>query len=70
VERLSPVGETLSRVRAALEPERALIGFAGGPWTVATYMIEGGSSDRSRARTFAYEHADRLDALIEVLVEA
>ena len=28
-------------VRAELEPERALIGFAGGPWTVATYMIEG-----------------------------
>ena len=39
-EALSAVGETLSRVRAALEPERALIGFAGGPWTVATYMIE------------------------------
>ncbi|MFI4951237.1 MAG: uroporphyrinogen decarboxylase family protein, partial [Caulobacterales bacterium] len=39
--RLAPVGETLQRVRAALEPERALIGFAGGPWTVATYMIEG-----------------------------
>jgi uroporphyrinogen decarboxylase len=69
-ERLSSIGETLKRVRAALEPERALIGFAGGPWTVATYMIEGGSSDRSRARTFAYEQAEVLDALIEVLVEA
>lgn len=68
--RLASIGETLSRVRAALEPERALIGFAGGPWTVATYMIEGGSSDRSRARTFAYEQAETLDALIAVLVEA
>ena len=37
--RLAAVGETLSRVRAALEPERALIGFAGAPWTDATYMI-------------------------------
>jgi uroporphyrinogen decarboxylase len=68
--RLAPVGETLARVRAALEPERALIGFAGAPWTVATYMIEGGSSDRSRARTYAYEHPEALDGLIEVLVEA
>ncbi|OYX81402.1 MAG: uroporphyrinogen decarboxylase [Brevundimonas sp. 32-68-21] len=37
---LSAVGETLSIVRKALEPERALIGFAGAPWTVATYMLD------------------------------
>ena len=68
--RLAAVGETLSRVRAALEPERALIGFAGAPWTVATYMIEGGSSDRTGARTFAYQYPGKLDALLDVLVEA
>src|SRR4051812_7770805 len=68
--RLSAVGETLSRVRAELEPERALIGFAGGPWTVATYMIEGRGSNREVARTFAYENPEALDALLEVLVEA
>ena len=68
--RLSAVGETLSRVRAELEPERALIGFAGGPWTVATYMIEGRGSDRSAARTFAYQHPEELDALLQVLVDA
>ena len=68
-ERLASIGETLRLVRAELEPERALIGFAGGPWTVATYMIEGGSSDRSRARTFAYQQPDQLDALIAVLVD-
>jgi uroporphyrinogen decarboxylase len=68
--RLANVGETLKLVRAALEPERALIGFAGAPWTVATYMIEGGSSDRSKARTFAYEHPETLDRLLAVLVEA
>lgn len=67
---LSSVGETLSLVRAALEPERALIGFAGGPWTVATYMIEGRSSDRSASRTLAYTDPDRVDGLLEVLVEA
>src|SRR5512143_1784114 len=69
-ERLSPVGETVARVRAVLEPERALIGFAGGPWTVATYMIEGRGSNREAARTFAYRHPERLDALLEVLVDA
>ncbi len=68
---LAPVGETLADVREALEPDRALIGFAGAPWTVATYMIEGGSSrDRARARGLAYQDPARLDALIEVLVEA
>jgi len=68
--RLSAIGETLARVRAELEPERALIGFAGGPWTVATYMIEGRSSDRSAARTFAYVYPEKLDALLDVLVDA
>lgn len=68
--RLSNIGETLSRVRAALDPEKALIGFAGAPWTVATYMIEGGSSDRAGARTFAYQQPEKLDRLIDILVEA
>ena len=69
-EALAAVGETLSIVRAALEPHRCLIGFAGAPWTVLTYMLEGRSSDRSRARTLAYGDPERIDALVEVLVEA
>ena len=69
-ERLSYVGETLQRVRAELEPERALIGFAGGPWTVATYMLEGRSSDRSRARSLAYAEPERIEGLIDILAEA
>jgi len=69
-ERLSSIGETLRLVRAQLEPERALIGFAGGPWTVATYMIEGRSSDRSDARTFAFAQAEVLDELLDILAEA
>jgi uroporphyrinogen decarboxylase len=68
---LAPVGETLADVREVLEPERALIGFAGAPWTVATYMIEGGGSrDRAAAKSLAYQDPARVDGLIEVLVEA
>lgn len=68
--KLLPVGETLTRVRGALDPDKALIGFAGAPWTVATYMIEGGSSDRSKARTFAYEHPAAMDRLLDIIVQA
>ena len=72
---LSAVGETLSRVRAALEPERALIAFAGSPWTVATYMLDGeartiGKGERAQARTYAYSQPDQVDALLDILVEA
>lgn len=68
--KLANIGETLSRVRAELEPDRALIGFAGAPWTVATYMLEGRGSQREAARTYAYQHPEELDALLDVLVES
>ncbi|MFW2341889.1 uroporphyrinogen decarboxylase [Brevundimonas sp.] len=72
---LSPVGETLSRVRAALDPERTLIGFAGAPWTVATYMLDGetrsiGKGERAQARTFYYREPEKVLALLDILVEA
>jgi uroporphyrinogen decarboxylase len=66
---LSEVGETLKLVRAGLPADKALIGFAGAPWTVATYMLEGGSSDRANARSYAYTNPGDLAALIDVLVE-
>jgi uroporphyrinogen decarboxylase len=69
-ERLSQVGETLALVRAELEPHRALIGFAGAPWTVATYMIEGRGSDRERARSLAYEQPQFVDRLLQILADA
>ena len=74
-EHLHQVGETLSIVRGQLEPERALIGFAGAPWTVATYMLDGhhntiGKGERATARKYAYEEPEKVDAVLDVLVEA
>ena len=72
---LSQVGETLTRVRSELTPDKALIGFAGAPWTVATYMLDGvartiGKGERANARTYAYAEPEKVEALLEVLVEA
>lgn len=70
-ERLAPVYETVRLVRRELAPERALIGFCGGPWTVATYMIAGrGTPDQLPARRLALEDPALLRRLIDILVEA
>jgi uroporphyrinogen decarboxylase len=70
-ERLAPVFETVSRVTPALPSEVALIGFAGAPWTVATYMVEGGTSHDFRlVKGWAYRDRLGFDRLIEMLVEA
>jgi uroporphyrinogen decarboxylase len=74
-EALKQVGQTLSLVRSQLEPDRTLIGFAGAPWTVATYMLDGearsiGKGERAQARTYAYAEPEKVAALLDVLVEA
>src|SRR5215208_2856690 len=49
--RLEPIYETVAKVKAALAPVNTLIGFAGAPWTVATYMVAGqGSRDQAETR--------------------
>ncbi|HEY3887524.1 MAG TPA: uroporphyrinogen decarboxylase [Caulobacteraceae bacterium] len=70
--RLAPIGETVRRVRAALEPERAVIGFAGGPWTVATYMLQGrgGETARAMARAHAFAELEAVGELVDVVAEA
>ncbi len=71
VAHLGVVLETLSRVEAALSPDKTLIGFCGSPWTVATYMIAGkGSPDQADAKLFAWREPEAFEHLIEVLVEA
>jgi uroporphyrinogen decarboxylase len=68
---LASVYETVRRVKAALPPTVALLGFCGAPWTVATYMIAGrGTPDQAPARIFAYQDAAAFDVLMDVLVEA
>ena len=70
-DRISTIYETVERVRAGLAPEKALIGFAGGPWTVATYMIEGkGSPTKEIAKRFAYENPEAMSDLLAALVES
>ncbi len=68
--RLAAVGETLRLVRAGLEPDRAVIGFAGAPWTVATYMLEGRGGDRAKSRALAVEQPEMVDRLIDILVRS
>lgn len=68
---LEPVGEAVSRVCAALPDETALIGFAGAPWTVATYMVEGGTSrDFHSVKSLSYRDPTAFGALIETIGEA
>ncbi len=68
---LEPVYEAVQRVRAALDPARALIGFAGAPWTVACYLAEGmGSRDFAAAKAWMWGKPESFEALIELLTLA
>lgn len=68
---LDAVYETVRRCHAAMAPETALIGFAGAPWTVATYMVEGGSSrDFRRSKAWAYRDPEGFAALIQLITDA
>ena len=77
LERLKPVAgtfevaqvcRTVGLTRAELPSHQALIGFCGAPWTVASYMVAGGSSDRVMAKVAAYQRQPWFCALIERLV--
>ncbi len=70
-ERLAPVYRTVERVAASLPAGVALIGFAGSPWTVATYMVEGGSSREFAAvKAWAFADPGGFSELIERLIDA
>jgi uroporphyrinogen decarboxylase len=63
--RLDPIYQTVAKVKASLGPTTTLIGFAGSPWTVATYMVAGqGSREQAEARRFAYRDPAAFSELI------
>ncbi|MEM1401422.1 MAG: uroporphyrinogen decarboxylase [Pseudomonadota bacterium] len=68
---VGPIWKTVEKVRAGLAPDAALIGFAGSPWTVATYMVEGGGSkDFSAVKHFALSEPSAFAGLLDRVVEA
>ena len=69
--KLAPVAEAIRLTRARLSPDIALIGFAGAPWTIMTYMAEGGSSrDFLTTRRWAWQYRKEIDALLDSLIES
>jgi uroporphyrinogen decarboxylase len=71
LEKLANIGETVRRVRAELPDDKALIGFAGAPWTVATYMVEGQTSrDKWNTRLWAWQDPDGFDAVLHLIEDA
>ncbi|MBL0000992.1 MAG: uroporphyrinogen decarboxylase [Sphingomonadales bacterium] len=68
-QRLAPVYETVRQVRARLESQTTFLGFAGSPWTVATYMVAGqGSREQAEARRFAYRDPVAFQALVDAII--
>ena len=65
---LNYVSEAIELVCAELSNKIPLIGFSGSPWTLATYMIEGGTSkDHKKVRSFVYQDPEALEVLLEKL---
>lgn len=68
--RFEAIYETVRQVKAALAPEVTFLGFAGSPWTIATYMVAGqGSKDQGAARRLAYQDPVRFQAIIDAIID-
>ena len=68
MDRLEPIYETVRQVKTELAPETTFLGFAGSPWTVATYMIAGqGSREQAEARQLAYSDPGKMDAILDIV---
>jgi uroporphyrinogen decarboxylase len=69
-EKLAPVYAAMRDTRTKLAPSKALIGFAGAPWTLAAYMLEGkGSPDQRSAKLAAYRDSKAFTQLLNVLAD-
>jgi uroporphyrinogen decarboxylase len=68
IERLDPIYETVRQVKSQLSPQTTFLGFAGSPWTVATYMIAGqGSREQAEARQLAYSDPAKMDSILDIV---
>ena len=68
MQRLASIYETVRKVKAELSPQTTFLGFAGSPWTVATYMIAGqGSREQAEARRLAYADPGKLHAILDLI---
>ncbi len=68
--RYDPIYETVRLCRNQLSPDVTMLGFAGSPWTVATYMVAGeGSRDQHDARAMAYRDPTKMSAIIGAIVD-
>jgi len=66
---LARIYETVAKVRAAIDPSVTMLGFAGSPWTVATYMVTGhGSKDQAETRQLAYQDPEAFQSLIDQII--
>ncbi|NKJ00094.1 uroporphyrinogen decarboxylase [Novosphingobium sp. SG707] len=69
-ERLAPIYETVRQVVAQISPQTTMLGFAGSPWTIATYMVNGeGSRDQHETRAYAYRDPAAFQAIIDGVVD-
>ena len=70
IERLAPIYETVRLVKGRLSPRTTFLGFAGSPWTVATYMIAGqGSREQAEARRLAYADPGKMDSILDLIAQ-
>tara|TARA_B100001057_G_scaffold396926_1_gene406880 strand:- start:605 stop:1567 length:963 start_codon:yes stop_codon:yes gene_type:complete len=70
-EKLNTVYQIVTEIKSELPKEKVLIGFAGAPWTVATYMINGkGSKDHKESKLYMIENKMTFDKLIEIITNA
>lgn len=68
--RLEPVYQTVNRVKHRLPATTTFLGFAGSPWTVATYMVAGrGSRDQAESRRLAYRDPGAFGAIIDSVID-
>lgn len=69
-ERFEPIYETVRKTHAMISDQVTMLGFAGSPWTVATYMIAGqGSKDQGPARLLAYRDPARMQAILDAIAD-